>query len=172
MRRVASFLKSEDKGLDTTQESSGLGNHIVVKLNSPFNDTLPSASEHTPKASRSSSPSVSMHLRHIDRNLSPSPELVLQGRLAPLIMTDRTPSPSLRYSLQILLVLLFPTNPPPSDPSPTPPPMEILPPQFLFEHLRAIDESRDFLATRVSCGNLVVIYNLLRTHFQKNLRHV
>ena len=38
-------------------------------------------------------PSVSMHLRHINRNLSPSPEPVLQHRLAPLIVTNRTPSP-------------------------------------------------------------------------------
>ena len=133
-RNENSGVVSEDeaKSLDTTQESSGLGNRIVVEdedelpsctLNSSSNDALSSASEHTPKASRSSSPSVSMHLRRFDRNLSPSPELVFQRRLAPLIMTDRTPSPSLRYSLRILLVLV-PTSPP-SDPSPTPPPTEI-----------------------------------------------
>ena len=61
----------EGKSLDTTQESSGLGNRIVVEdedelpsriLNSSFNDTLSSTSEHMPEASRSSLPSVSMHL--------------------------------------------------------------------------------------------------------------
>ena len=90
----------EEKSLDMTQESSGLGNCIVVKdedelpsriLNSSFNDTLSSTSEHTPEASRSSLPSVSMHLRQADRNLSPLPEPVLQHRLAPLIVTNRTP---------------------------------------------------------------------------------
>jgi len=102
--------EDEERSLDTTQESPGLD--VVededelpsLMLNSSFNDMLSSASEHTPKASRSSLPSVSMHLRHID---TPSPELVLQRRLALLIMTDRTPSPSLRYSLRILLVLLL-----------------------------------------------------------------
>jgi len=93
----------QEKSLDTTQDSSGLGNRIVVEdeeelpsciLNGSFNDALSSTSEHTPEASRSSSPSVSMHLRHVDRNLSPSPEPVLQHQLAPLILTNRTPSPS------------------------------------------------------------------------------
>jgi len=99
-------VQDEDKSLDTTQDSSGLANRIVVEdedelpsriLNSSFNDTH-SSSERTPEASRMSSPSVSMHLRHVDGNIlpspSPSPEPVLQHRLAALIIANRTPSPS------------------------------------------------------------------------------
>lgn len=61
-------------GLDTTQEASGLGNRLVLEgedelpshiLNSSFNDTLSSASKHTPEASHSSSPLVSVHLIEI-----------------------------------------------------------------------------------------------------------
>jgi len=99
-------------------------------LNNSFNDTLPSTLEHTPEASRSSSPSVSMHLRHVDRNLLPLPEPVLQHRLAPLIVTNRTPSPSPSVTETFPSdppSPLVPTNPPLSDSSPTPPPTQILP---------------------------------------------
>ena len=44
------------------------------ELSATFNATHPSSSERTPESSHSSSPSVSMHLHHIDRNLSPSPD--------------------------------------------------------------------------------------------------
>ena len=131
--------EDEEKSLDTTRDSSGLGSRIVVEdedelpsriLNSSFNDTASSTSDHTPVASRSSPPSVSMHLRHVDRNLSPSPEPVLQHRLAPLIVTNRTPSPSPSVAEMFPSEPpspLVPTNPPPSDSSSTPPPMQILP---------------------------------------------
>ena len=110
-----SDVQDECKSLDMTQDLSGPGNRIVVGdgdglpsriLNSTFNDALSSSSERTPEASHSSSPSVSMHLRHVDRNLSPSPEPVLQRRLAPLVVANRTPSPSLSVAKT------FPSDPP------------------------------------------------------------
>ena len=64
--------QDEDRSLDMIRDLSGLGNHIVVEgedelpshmLNSTFS-AVHSSSEPTPEASRSSSPSVSMHLRH------------------------------------------------------------------------------------------------------------
>jgi len=137
--KKSGVVSEEEKSLDMTQESSGLGNRIVVKdedelpsriLNNSFNDTLPSTLEHTPEASCSSSPSVSMHLRHVDRNLSPSPEPVLQHRLAPPIVTNRTPSPLPSVAETFPSdppSPLVPTNPPLSDSSPTPPPTQILP---------------------------------------------
>ena len=62
-------------------------------FNSIFKDAH-SFSERTPEASRSSSPSVSTHLRHVNRNISllPSLEPVLQRRLAPVIIVNCTPS--------------------------------------------------------------------------------
>ena len=131
----------DEKSSDTTHDSSGLGNRIVVEdedelpsriPNSSFNDAQSSSSERTPEASRSSSPSVSMHLRHVDRNVSPSPspEPVLQRRLAPLIIANRTPSPSPSVAETFPSEPpspLVPSNPPPSGSSPTPPPTQILP---------------------------------------------
>ncbi|KIM37247.1 hypothetical protein M413DRAFT_448563 [Hebeloma cylindrosporum] len=131
-------VHGEEKTFDTTQDSSSLGNRIVVEdeddlpsriLNSTFNDSLSSSSERTPEASRSSSPSISMHLRHVDRNLSPSPEPVIQHRLAPLIVANRTPSPSPSVAETFPSdppSPLVPSNPPPSGSSPTPPPTQIL----------------------------------------------
>jgi len=93
-------VQEEGKNLDTTQDLSGFRNRIVVEdegelpsriLNSTFNDTL-SSSECSPQASRSSSPSISMHLRHVVRNFSPSPEPVLQHQSTPLIIANRIPS--------------------------------------------------------------------------------
>jgi hypothetical protein len=102
---VRSFLKVVTLTLKTrrrTQDSSGFSNRIIVEdenelpsriLNSSFNDALSSSSERTPEASCLSAPSVSVHLRHIGRNISPSPssEPVLQRRLAPLIIANCTP---------------------------------------------------------------------------------
>ena len=137
-----SDVQDEDKSLDTTQDLSGLGNRIVVEdedelpsriLNSTFNDTL-SSSERSPEASRSSSPSVLMHLRHVDRNLSPSPEPIFQPRLAPLIVANRTPSPSPSVTETFPSEPpspLVPSNPPPTDSSPTAPLAQTLPPASL-----------------------------------------
>jgi len=81
-------IEDGEKNLGATQDSSGLGNRIVVEdkdklpsriFNGSFNDVHSSSSESTPEASRSSPPSVPMHLRHVDRHISPlpSPEPVL-----------------------------------------------------------------------------------------------
>jgi len=131
-------VQDEGKNLDTTQDLSGLRNRIVVEdegelpsriLNSTFNDTL-SSSERSPQASRSSSPSISMHLRHVVRNFSPSPEPVLQHQSTPLIIANRTPSPSPSVAETFPSdppSPLVPSNPPPSGSSPTPPLTQILP---------------------------------------------
>ena len=131
-------VQDEGKNLDTTQDLSGLRNCIVVEgegelpsriLNSTFNDTL-SSSERSPQASRSSSPSISMHLRHVVRNFSPSPEPVLQHQSTPLIIANRIPSPSPSVAETFPSdppSPLVPSNPPPSDSSPTPPLTQILP---------------------------------------------
>lgn len=54
---------------------------------------MPSSSERSLEASRLLSPSLSMHLCHVDMNSSPLPEPVLQHRLAPLIIANCTPLP-------------------------------------------------------------------------------
>jgi len=130
-------VQDEDKSLDTTQDSSELGNHIAVEdedelpsriLNSTFND-IHSSSEPSPEAFRSSSPSVSMHLCHVDRKLSPSPEPVLQHRLAPVIIVNRTSSPSPSVAET------FPSEPP-SPLVPSYPPSEVLISELLYSTLR------------------------------------
>jgi hypothetical protein len=115
-------------------------------LNSSFND-VHSSSERTPEAPRSSSPSVSMHLRHADRNISPSlsPSPVLQRRLAPLIIANCTPSlsPSVAETFPSEPPSpLVPSNPPPSGSSPTPPPTQILPAASFF-----LDSSSSYATT-------------------------
>ena len=94
--------EDEGKSLDTTRESSGLGNRNVVededelpsRINSLFNDKLFRLQGIRQRLL------VRRCLRFRctfvilnNRNLSPSPEPVLQHRLAPLIVTNRTPSP-------------------------------------------------------------------------------
>jgi hypothetical protein len=71
-----------------------------------------------------------MHLHHVDRNVSPSPDPVLQYRLAPLIVANRTPSPSPSVAETFPSEPpspLVPSNPPLTGSSPTPPSTQILP---------------------------------------------
>lgn len=108
MKQWPNASVQDDKSFDTNQDSSGLGNRIVIKdedsepssriiEHSTFNyNTYSSSSECAPEASHLSSPSFSMHLCHTDSSPSLSPEPILQRRLVPLIVMNRTllPSPS------------------------------------------------------------------------------